>query len=336
MKKAHGDTKRKTDALEMFRTMVTIREFEDEVHRRFLEGEIYGTTHLCQGHEAVSVGVSAALKPDDYVLVTYRGHGHCIARGVAIDEMFAELMGRETGVCRGRSGSMHLKDVEKGVIGSFAIIGAGLPAAVGAAASAAYQGLDRVAVAFFGDGAANIGAFHEALNLAAIWKAPVVFVCENNLYGEFTRIDRSTPIEDIAKRADAYAMPGRMVDGNDVWAVLEAASEAVDRARRGDGPTLIECKTYRHRGHSRTDPATYRPKEEVEEWLAKDPLIVMGRWLAQSGVLDEAGQKELRETIRAEILEAAHQAANAPWPDPAEVDKGVYAGVDEGGMQHGG
>ena len=312
-------------AVRLYKTMATIREFEDEVYRRFLQGDIYGTTHLCQGHEAVSAGVAAALRPDDCVMVTYRGHGHCIARGIDLYSLFAELMGRRDGVCRGRSGSMHLKSVEKGVLGSFAIVGAGLPAAVGAAFSARYQGQDRVSVAFFGDGAANIGAFHEALNLAAVWRAPVVFVCENNLYGEYTRIDETTLVTDVAKRAGAYGMPGVIVDGNDVWAVYESALEAVERARAGEGPTLLECKTYRHRGHSRTDPATYRPKEEVEWWLARDPLILLGNDLVERGVLTRDELDAVRASAREEVLRAAEAAHACPWPDPGTVADGVYA-----------
>lgn len=319
-------------AVRLYRTMATIREFEDEVYRRFLEGDIYGTTHLCQGHEAVSAGVAAALRPQDYVMVTYRGHGHCIARGIDLYALFAELMGRGDGVCGGRSGSMHLKSVEKGVLGSFAIVGAGLPAAVGAAFSARYQGEDRVAVAFFGDGAANIGAFHEALNLAAVWRAPVVFVCENNLYGEYTRIDETSLVTDVAKRAGAYGMPGVIVDGNDVAAVYESASQAVERARAGKGPTLLECKTYRHRGHSRTDPATYRPKEEVEWWLARDPILRLGNHLVQRGVLTQAELDEIRSSARDEVLQAAKAAHAAPWPDLSAAADGVYAPLVEEAM----
>jgi len=311
--------------LAMYRKMVEIREFEEEVHRRYLQGLIPGTTHLAQGHEAVAVGVAWALEPDDYMTVTYRGHHHCLARGLSPEAMFGELMGRATGVCKGKGGSMHIKDADKGIIGSYAIIGAGIPVAVGAAMSARLRGTKQVAVSFFGDGATNIGAFHEALNIAAVRKAPVIFVCENNLYGEFTRIDRSTPFEDLHRRADAYAMPGVPVDGNDVLAVYDAVVEAAARARRGEGPTFIECKTYRHRGHSRTDPATYRPKEEVEWWLARDPIPRFAEVLQARGIIDAAGIAALREEIVQAVQAAAEAAASAPWPDLSQLTADVYA-----------
>jgi pyruvate dehydrogenase E1 component alpha subunit len=311
--------------VDLLRVMVLIREFEDEVQRLFLKGMIHGTTHLARGQEAVSAGVMRALRLQDRVTVTYRGHGHCLARGMSMDGMFAELLGRATGVCRGRGGSMHLKDFEKGIIGSFAIVGAGLPVAVGAAFSAKLQGEDRVCVSFFGDGATNIGTFHESLNLAAVHKLPVVFVCENNLYGEYTRIDRTTPFEDIARRAAAYAIPGEAVDGNDVLAVYEAASAAVARARRGDGPTLLECKTYRHGGHSRSDPAKYRPEDEVRAWLAKDPIDRFRMYLEAHGILDQAGSDRILAEVREAVRAASTAATAGPWPDVSELATGVYA-----------
>lgn len=324
-----GDGRRPSDGLtreqqlNMYRTMLEIREFEEEVHRRFLEGLVHGTTHLCQGQEAVSVGVISALGPDDYITVTYRGHGHCLARGVSMEAMFAELFGRRTGLCKGKGGSMHLQDARLGIIGAFAIVGAGIPVAVGAAMSARLRGEPRVAVSFFGDGAANIGAFHEALNMAAVWKAPVVFVCENNLYGEYSRIDKTTPFEDLARRADAYAMVGRIVDGNDVLAVYDAAVEAVERARSGLGPTLLECKTYRHKGHSRTDPARYRPEQEVREWLARDPIVRFRRHLIERGWLTEEQAQAMQEEVRARVRAASEAAARAPWPELSELTTDV-------------
>lgn len=311
--------------LELYRTMLTIREFEDEVYRLFLKGLIHGTIHLARGQEAISAGVNAALRPDDYVSVTYRGHGHCIARGVSLEAMFAEMMGRVTGTCRGRGGSMHIKDYAKGVIGSFAIVGAGLPFAVGTGLSAKLQRNNRVSVVFFGDGAANIGEFHEALNIAAVHKIPVIFVCENNLYGEYSRIDRTTPFEDIARRADAYAIPGVIVDGNNVLDVYDATVDAVERARNGLGPTLLECKTYRHYGHSRTDPGKYRPEEEVRFWMERDPVDRFYRYLVERGLLDEPGAEHILNEVRSVIRSASMEAANAPWPDISEITRDVYA-----------
>jgi len=311
--------------LGLYRTMLLIREFEDEVYRLFLQGVIAGTIHLARGQEAISAGIMAALRPDDYVTITYRGHGHCIARGVSLDKMFGELMGRGTGVCKGKGGSMHIKDFRKGVIGCFAIVGAGLPFGVGAGLSAKLRGSGQVSVVFFGDGAANIGEFHEALNIAAVYRVPVVFVCENNLYGEYTRINRTTPFEDIARRADAYAMPGVIVDGNNVLDVYDAAVEAVGRARSGGGPTLLECKTYRHYGHSRADPAKYRPEEEVRAWMERDPLKRLLSYLIGKGFLDERGAERILEEVRTAVKEASARALQAPWPDISEIEKDVYA-----------
>jgi TPP-dependent pyruvate/acetoin dehydrogenase alpha subunit len=313
------------DLIELFATMVRIREFEDQVHRSFLAGLVHGTTHLCQGHEAVSAGAARALRDNDYVTYTYRGHGHCIARGLQPEAAFGELFGRTTGASHGLGGSMHMTDVSRGLIGSFGIVGAGLPVAVGAGQSAQLSGQGQVSMTFFGDGATNIGAFHESLNLAAVWALPVIFVCENNLYGEYTRIEHTTPFEDLARRAEAYDMPGFIVDGNDVLAVYETMSEAVERARAGGGPSLVECKTYRQRGHSRTDPAKYRSPEEVEAWLARDPLKLFREVLLARGVLSEQGADALVEEIRDEMAAAAEAAKNAPWPDAETALNATYA-----------
>jgi TPP-dependent pyruvate/acetoin dehydrogenase alpha subunit len=302
------------ERVELYRTMVAIREFEEQVQRSYLEGLVHGTTHLCNGHEAVSAGVAKALRPDDYVSYTYRGHGHCLARGMDAEAAFAELFGREDGVCGGVGGSMHLTDIDKGLIGAFGIVGGGLPVAVGAGLSAQLADKEQVSVCFFGDGATNIGAFHESMNIAQVWKLPVIFVCENNLYGEFTRIDHTTPYEDLVIRARGYAMEAEMVDGNDVEAVYAAAARAVNRARGGGGPTFIECKTYRHRGHSRTDPAKYRAPEEVEAWLKRDPLILHRRQLTEDGLLDDATAERFSEEARAGAKAAADRAAASAWP----------------------
>lgn len=313
------------DRRQWLRTMLLIRRFEDKVQQLFLQGLIPGTTHLCQGQEAVSVGALSAISPADYLTITYRGHGQALARGVDPETAFAELMGRETGVCKGRGGSMHLTDFSRGLIGSFAIVGAGLPVALGAAMSAKLRGTTSVALTFFGDGATNIGTFHESLNMASVWKAPVVFICENNLYGEYSPVRATTPVDDLAVRATAYAIPGVTVDGNDVDAVYAATRAAVERARSGDGPTLLECKTYRYSGHSRTDPAKYRQPGELDAWKARDPIKRLGEALAAEGVMSVAEQDAMLQEVQDLINVAAERAAAAPWPKREEIDRYVYA-----------
>lgn len=314
------------DRRQWLRTMLLIRRFEDKVQQLFLQGLIPGTTHLCQGQEAVSVGALNAISPADYLTITYRGHGQALARGVDPETAFAELMGRETGVCKGRGGSMHLTDFSRGLIGSFAIVGAGLPVALGAAMSAKLRGTTSVALTFFGDGATNIGTFHESLNMASVWKAPVVFICENNLYGEYSPVRATTPVDDLAVRATAYAIPGVTVDGNNVDAVYAATRAAVERARSGDGPTLLECKTYRYSGHSRTDPAKYRQPGELDAWKARDPIKRLGEALAAEGVMSVAEQDAMFQEVQDLINVAAERAAAAPWPKREEIDRYVYAG----------
>ena len=300
--------------LEAYARMLLIRLFETSMHRLFLAGEIHGTTHLCAGQEAVAVGTCLALAPDDYVAGTYRGHGHALAKGTPPGPLVAEMLGRATGVCRGRAGSMNVVDLEHGLIGCYGIVGGSIAAALGAALSAERQG--RVSVAFFGDGAVNQAYFHECLNMASVFSLPAVFVCENNLYGEFTPMGAVTAGADIVGRAAAYDMPSAVVDGNDLWAVYAAAHDAVERARGGGGPTLLECRTYRHYGHSKGDPAPYRPKEEVDAWLARDPLK-----LARSRLLDDGVSEEQIATAegsaQALIEQAVESARAAPYPDPA-------------------
>ena len=312
--------------VDWYRRMTEIRLFEEKVQELFMEGLIFGTTHLCQGQEAVSVGAAAALRDDDYVTMTYRGHGHALARGMSMEGCFAELMGRATGCCKGVGGSMHFTDVDKGMLGAFAIVGAGLPVAVGAAYSAKLQGQDKVAMTFFGDGATNIGTFHESLNMAATWKVGVVFVIENNLYGEYTPVLESTAVADLAERAKAHGMPGVIVDGQDIDTVHAAVTEAVDRARSGGGPSLLEMKTYRFRGHSRTDPANYRPEGELERWLKRDPITILGERLAETGALSADAQASLREEIQQLVDETADRAKQARIPTIEEVRSYVYAG----------
>lgn len=293
----------------LYRRMVLIRSFEDTVQRLFMQNEIQGTTHLYQGQEAVSVGVCCELDPGDTVAATYRGHGACLAMGTDPTALMAELLGRETGVCGGRAGSMNVIDLEHGIIGCFGIVGGSIAAATGAALAAHINQDDTVAVAFFGDGAANQAYFHESLNFAAVSKLPAVYVCENNLYGEWTAMEAVTAGKSIVGRAAAYGMPGVQIDGNDLWAVREIARDSIDRARAGEGPTLVEALTYRHKGHSRLDTGSkYRPQEEVDAWLARDPLPRVAERLPTETT--ERIQAEVEEEV-ARVLAAA-QAAPSP------------------------
>jgi len=314
-----------TELLDLFERMAVIRATEKAAYDLFMSGLVKGTTHLAAGHEAVAVGASAALRPDDYVFATYRGHHHAIARGATPEACLAELMSRATGLCAGKGGSMHLTVAAGNMLGSYAIVGAHLPIACGAAWSAKLRGSGQVAVAFFGDGATNIGAFHEALNLAAVWRLPALFVCENNLYMEYTPIASVTAVaQPAADRAPAYGLPAEVIDGNDVVAVWEATARAVDRARAGNGPTIIEALTYRQYGHSRADPAKYRPQEEVDEWLRRDPLTLLAERLRGDGVAEDALQE--RRDRAQKVVDAAVEAAKAaPPPDEATALTDVWA-----------
>jgi acetoin:2,6-dichlorophenolindophenol oxidoreductase subunit alpha len=315
------------DARTAYEKLLLIREFENKVYDSFVAGLVQGTTHLCQGQEAVSVGTVMALRDDDYLTYTYRGHGPCVARGMDLEGAFAEIFGRSTGVSGGLGGSMHLTDMRLGLLGSFAIVGAGLPVAVGAGISARERGTGQVSMTWFGDGATNIGAFHESMNLAAVWKLPVVFVCENNLYGEYSPILSTTPMQDLVVRASAYAMPGVVVDGNDVVDVLEAARQAVARARAGDGPTFIECKTYRQCGHSRSDAGKYRPPGELDAWMERDPIVLFRNRLLAEGLLDEPALAAIEQQAREEVRAAAARAAEGPWPEVRPLHDATYAGA---------
>ncbi|MEV4789008.1 thiamine pyrophosphate-dependent dehydrogenase E1 component subunit alpha [Streptomyces tuirus] len=311
--------------LDRYERMAVIRRTEKAAHDLFLQGLVKGTTHLAAGQEAIAVGASAALRPDDYVFATYRGHHHALARGATPEECLAELMSRATGLCGAKGGSMHLTKAATGMLGSYAIVGAHLPMAVGAAWSARLRGTEQLAVAFFGDGATNIGAFHESLNLAAVWRLPVLFVCENNLYMEYTPIADVTAVpRPAADRAPAHGIPGEVVDGNDVVAVEEAVGRLARRARAGDGPAVLEAETYRHFGHSRADPAAYRPAEEVERWLKHDPLDLARGRLAELGVGAET-LAEADERARAVVERAVAAAKAAPPPDPREALTDVWA-----------
>jgi len=318
----------------LYRSMVKIRKFEDRVAEIYWEGKtpafdigagtIPGEMHLYQGQEAVAVGVCAHLRKDDAVASTHRGHGHLIAKGVDLKPMLAEIMGRKTGLCQGKGGHMHLFSPELHY-GCGGIIGGGLPHATGAALAFKKQGRDNVAVAFLGEGAANIGAFHESLNLAALWKLPVVFVVEDNLYAVSVPKSKSTSVKSNAERGAAYGIPGVLVDGMDVMAVHEAAGEAIARARRGEGPSIIEALCYRYRGHFEGDAEPYRTPEEVEEWKKKDPIPKFRKQLIEQGVLSEAQVAKIEEEVAAEVKEAEEFARNSPFPEPQEALEHVFA-----------
>jgi pyruvate dehydrogenase E1 component alpha subunit len=305
--------------------MLEIRFFEEKVFDLYAQNLVPGTIHLYLGEEAVAVGVCSALRKDDYITSTHRGHGHCIAKGADLKRTMAEILGKKTGYCKGKGGSMHIADFSIGMLGATAVVGAGLPIAVGAGLSVKLRGTDQVVACFFGEGASNQGTFHESINIASTWKLPVIFVCENNLYAMGTRQSRVMNIENIVDRAVAYGIPGVVVDGNDVLAVYEATQKAVERTRKGEGPTLIECKTYRHKGHSRVDPAKYRPKEEVEKWLAKDPIKRFKEKLLQTNTLTESEIQQIEKEVSDEIEEAVKFAMESPYPAPEEALEDVYA-----------
>jgi TPP-dependent pyruvate/acetoin dehydrogenase alpha subunit len=299
--------------LRLLRRMIEIRVFEEETQRLFTKGLVRGSTHLCSGQEAVTVGACSALRGSDSMLCSYRGHGAVLAKGAPLDKSFGEILGRAPGLCAGKGGSMHLTDISVGAYGSFAIVGAHLPVAVGLALASVYSGTEEVCVCFFGDGAVNIGAFHEAMNLASIWKLPVIFVCENNLYGEFTPLATTTPVDQLVERASGYAMHGERVDGNDIRAVHRVVGQAADRGRAGEGPTFLEALTYRHKGHSRTDPATYRPDGELEEWLKRDPIVLSEGVLLEQGV-SRADLAQVHTEAETSVREAVERALS--WPEP--------------------
>ena len=312
--------------LERFRRMVEIRLVEDRIIALFGDGLIPGSTHTCQGQEAVSVAVAAVLQPSDTVACTYRGHGMALALGVTREALLGEIFGRSIGCMGGLGGSMHLSDPTVGLLPTFAIVGAGVPIGVGAALAAQVKGTHDISVSVFGDGASNIGAFHEGLNLAAVWSLPTVFVCENNLYGEYSPIARTTPVTDIAVRAASYGMPSRVVDGQDLDALEEVVGAAAARARQGGGPTLIEAKTYRYAGHSRSDKAAYRPDGELEEWLRRDPIALFGRRLVDEGAAEEDALEAVWEESRAQLDQSLETVLASPVPGPSAMLANVTAG----------
>ncbi len=317
-------------AMRIYRMMLEARRFEEMAYQLFLEGLVKGTSHLAKGQEAVAAGFAAAMREDDLTFCTYRGHNHTLLRGAPAGRLMAELLGRADGVCGGKGGSMHLTWAPAGAMGSYAIVGAHLPIAVGSAWAALERGTGQVAVCFFGDGATNIGAFHEALNLAVVWNLPVVFVCENNLYMEYTPIGSVTAVErPAADRAAAYGLEGILVDGNDPDVMYDTAVTSITRAREGRGPSLIEAITYRHGGHSRADPGTYRPEDEVARWLARDPVPMYRDRLAQAGIpIDRLEQ--LEESVEAWIEAAVTEAKESPEPSVASIGTEVWA---DGGSQ---
>src|SRR5882724_8460907 len=324
-KNAVNDDIGEATRLELYRSQVVLRESEQRAFDLFLQNLVKGTSHLSLGQEAVATGFAAAMKPGDLSFCTYRGHAHTLARGVPIEKVLGELMQRDNGLMRGKGGSMHLTSAEHGVMGSYAIVGAHLPIACGAALRAQYKGDGDVTVCFFGDGTTNIGAFHEALNFAAVWKLPVIFVCENNLYMEYTPIGEVTAVEHpAADRASAYGLDRIVIDGNDADIVYRTALSAYDRARAGQGPSLIECMTYGHSGHSRADPAKYRPEGELEKWKERDPIKVYRERLRQFGISDRQ-IAEVDEAVRKEVDEATEACQAAPMPPADILFTDVYA-----------
>ncbi|HEY8451194.1 MAG TPA: thiamine pyrophosphate-dependent dehydrogenase E1 component subunit alpha [Natronosporangium sp.] len=315
----------------LYRVMVTIRMFEEKASSLFAAGRLPGFLHVSIGQEAVAAGVCSVLERRDLITSTHRGHGHCIAKGGHLRQMMAELYGRAEGYCKGRSGSMHIMDTEAGILGANAIVGAGIPMAAGAALSAQVRGEDRVAVAFFGEGAAAEGVFHEVLNLSALWKLPVVLVVENNQYAELTHVSTHLAAAHVADFAAPYGIPAETIDGNDVVAVRDAAMRAVARARRGEGPTLLECVTYRWHGHYEGDPQKYRPPEEVERWRERDPIRRFREAVAAAGILDPTVMDDIDARVRADVEDAAAWA-EAREPAPAlSITEDVYAPDADGG-----
>ena len=312
-------------AVNLYRQMVRMRKFEEKLYELFLTRIMPGTMHQYNGQEAVAAGVCAHLRLNDYVTSTHRGHGHYVAKGADMDAMMAEIFAKRTGCCKGCGGSMHVADPEAGVLMSSAIVGGGIPIAVGAAWSLKYKKTDNVAACFFGDGASNEGSFHEAVNLAAVWALPVIFVCENNLYGFSTHYKRTMVLDDIADRAKGYGIPGVAVDGMDVLKVYEAAGKAVERARRGEGPTLLECKTYRYRGHSRMENPNYRTKEEVKEWEKRDPIGCFPEHLRREYDCTDDELAAIGREAEEEMAAAVRFAETSPDPDPHDYEKYVFA-----------
>lgn len=320
----------KEQLLDFFHRMLLIREFELRAINERRAGLIPGFIHSCVGQEATAVGACAALRSEDVITSTHRGHGHLVAKGGEPKYMMAELAARSTGYCGGKGGSLHMTDFDLGILGANGIVAGGIPPATGAALAFQMRGEDRVALAFFGDGAVNEGAFHEAANLAGLWKLPIIFFCENNLYGEGTPQSKQSPVADLTIRAEGYAFAGVIVDGNDVLAVYEAARKAVTRARSGEGPTFLEAKTYRYRGHYEGDPMVYRSKEELEAWRKRDPISTFQQRLLEKAVASETELQAIKEQVQTTLDEAVQFAANSPQPEPETAMEGVYSDTHQG------
>ncbi|MCE1248898.1 MAG: thiamine pyrophosphate-dependent dehydrogenase E1 component subunit alpha [Firmicutes bacterium] len=309
----------------MLRTMIAIRRVEEEINNLFARGQIFGTTHLYAGQEAVAAGACYPLQTDDYVASTHRGHGHAIAKGVNIRQLAAELLGKDEGMCRGRGGTQHLSDLNVGFLGTNGITGGFIPIATGSALSFKMKGEKRVAVSFFGDGATNSGYFHESLNFASLYKLPVVYVCENNLYAMSIHVKKSTTVAHISERAAAYSMPGVTVDGMDPFKVEEVMNEALRRARNGEGPTLIEAETYRFHGHSKSDQRLYRTREEENIWRSRDPIEVLAAAMTENSIATEEEVNGIRESVFNEVRDAFQWASSLPEPPVVDLLQGVYS-----------
>jgi len=318
------------DAVAQYERMIEIREFEEQINGLFASGSIRGTTHLCLGQEALAVGLASVLRPTDIVSATYRGHGIALALGLSPEAVLGEIMGKTIGCCGGVGGSMHLSNMELGLLPTSAIIGGGMPIAAGAALSFQVRKTDDVAVAVFGDGATNIGAFHETLNLASIWNLPVVFICDNNVYGEYSRINLTTPLEDLHMRADSYKMPHFSLDGMEIAAVQKGITEAVNRARSGGGPTLIEAKTYRFAGHSRADQALYRPEGELEKWQKRDPIKLTEESLVASGALNAEKIAKIKSDMKVTIEKVVATCQASPEPSLASMFQNIFTPAKAG------
>lgn len=314
----------KEKIINMYEMMYLIRKYEERIYYLFLEGAMPGTIHQSHGQEACAVGMLYDLRKDDYMTSTHRPAGHCLAKGVSLESMMAEMFAKSTGCCKGKGGAMHTGDMSVGAVPAIAIVGGGIPIGVGIGLSCKMRKTDNVVVCFFGDGASNEGAFHEGLNAAAIWNLPVIFACENNLYGASTRVDKVMKLENIADRAVAYGMPGEMVDGNDVLKVNEAAARAIERARKGEGPTLLELKTYRIGGHSRNDACGYRDKEEEKMWFAKDPIKRLKTYILKNGIESGEALEKIEKDVTEKIERAVEYAKSCPDPKPEDALKDVF------------
>ena len=321
----YSESLTREDKMEMLYKMMLIRGFEEKVEELFSLNLIHGSTHLYIGQEATAVGACRALNKDDYITSTHRGHGHCIAKGGDVKYMMAELLGRKTGYCKGKGGSMHIADMNIGILGANGVVGGGIPIATGAGISIKMRGTNQVVICFFGDGAANQGSFHESLNLASIWDLPVIYIIENNLYGMSMAVNRAVKVERLADRAKAYNIPGIVMDGNDVIEVYDTVSGAVEKVRNGEGPILIESLTYRWRGHSRSDARAYRTREEEAEWRSKCPIRRFSEKLMSEGLLTEEGFKELEKRVEDDLNNAVEFAKASPFPDPEDLLTDVYA-----------